>query len=74
MPTYNYKCEICDNIYSIFQGINDKPLINCSMCSGKIYRIITGGTGMIFKGSGFYKTDYSNTNEESKLDKKKLEK
>ena len=59
MPTYNYKCNRCDKIVSIFQGINDKPFINCDTCNGKIDRIITGGTGMIFKGSGFYKTDYT---------------
>ncbi len=59
MPTYNYKCDRCDKIISIFQGINDKPLINCDTCNSKINRIITGGTGMIFKGSGFYKTDYT---------------
>ena len=59
MPTYNYKCENCDNIISVFQGINDKPLINCATCNGKINRIITGGTGMIFKGNGFYHTDYN---------------
>ena len=59
MPTYSYKCEGCDKIVSVFQGINDKPLINCDTCNSNISRIITGGTGMIFKGSGFYQTDYN---------------
>tara|TARA_Y100001970_G_scaffold78510_1_gene99977 strand:+ start:203 stop:433 length:231 start_codon:yes stop_codon:yes gene_type:complete len=59
MPTYSYKCERCNKIVSVFQGINDKPLINCDTCNSNISRIITGGTGMIFKGSGFYQTDYN---------------
>ncbi len=59
MPTYSYKCERCNKIVSVFQGINDKPLINCDTCNSDISRIITGGTGMIFKGSGFYQTDYN---------------
>ena len=77
MPTYNYKCEVCNKVISIFQGINDKPIINCEICSGKINRVITGGTGMIFKGNGFYKTDYSKVNDKSKPNKenkKNLEK
>ncbi len=69
MPTYNYKCEVCNKVSSIFQGINDKPIINCEICSGKINRVITGGTGMIFKGNGFYKTDYSKANDKSKPNK-----
>ena len=66
MPTYSYKCERCNKIVSVFQGINDKPLINCDTCNSDISRIITGGTGMIFKGSGFYQTDYVNSNKKNK--------
>ena len=60
MPTYNYKCAECDNEFEIFQSINDDNLTDCIKCKSKksVNRLITGGTGMIFKGDGFYITDY----------------
>ena len=61
MPTYNYKCNSCDAGFSVFQGINDNRTKKCVKCSSEeIERLITGGTGMIFKGDGFYLTDYTN--------------
>jgi len=65
MPTYNYYCSNCDSHFSYFQQMSDFPLSTCEECGGKIERVITGGTGLIFKGSGFYLTDYK--------DKKKTE-
>lgn len=59
MPTYNYKCENCKEIYSVIQSIKDDPLTTCQNCGGKIQRVISGGMGLIFKGSGFYITDYA---------------
>ena len=58
MPTYNYYCEKCDMNFSYFQQMSESSLSTCEECGGKIERIITGGTGLIFKGSGFYLTDY----------------
>ena len=58
MPTYNYYCSDCDTHFSYFQKMSDSPISNCENCGGKIKRLITGGTGLIFKGSGFYLTDY----------------
>ena len=47
--------------------MNDKPLAECPKCTGKIRRLVSGGSGLIFKGTGFYKTDYVKTNsKESK--------
>ena len=67
MPTYDYKCESCHDIFEFFQTMNDKPLAECTKCSGKIRRLVSGGSGIIFKGTGFYKTDYVKTNsKESK--------
>ena len=59
MPTYTYKCKVCNMQFESFQSIVDPPLENCPSCHGEIQRVITGGSGLIFKGSGFYITDYS---------------
>ena len=58
MPTYNYYCSQCDSNFSLFQKMSELSLKKCENCGGKIERVITGGTGLIFKGSGFYLTDY----------------
>ena len=59
MPTYNYICLACDKKFVIFQNMNDKPIFDCQFCkNGKVERIISAGSGLIFKGSGFYLTDY----------------
>ena len=59
MPTYNYVCSDCGFEFSVFRGINDSSINNCPKCeSRRVERVITGGTGMIFKGDGFYITDY----------------
>ena len=73
MPTYNYKCAECDTEFEIFQSINDDNLTDCIKCKSKksVNRLITGGTGMIFKGDGFYITDYT---DYRKSDNKKLKK
>ena len=60
MPTYNYYCSDCDAHFSYFQKMSESPISNCESCGGKVKRLITGGTGLIFKGSGFYLTDYKN--------------
>ena len=60
MPTYNYYCSDCDTHSSYFQKMSESPISNCENCGGKVKRLITGGTGLIFKGSGFYLTDYKN--------------
>lgn len=59
MPTYDYKCENCGNEIEVFQSIKDTPLTKCEKC-GKdtLKKMVSGGAGLIFKGSGFYLTDY----------------
>lgn len=57
MPTYEYKCRNCGHIFDVFQKITDEPLKSCPKCGGEVYRLISGGVGIIFKGSGFYITD-----------------
>ena len=68
MPTYNYYCSDCDAHFSYFQKMSEDAKTNCENCDGNIKRVITGGTGLIFKGSGFYLTDYKNE-PKSKVDK-----
>ncbi len=58
MPTYVYECEKCGERFEILQGITEPPRKRCPKCRGKLKRIITPGGGFIFKGSGFYETDY----------------
>jgi putative FmdB family regulatory protein len=58
MPTYEYKCNSCGHSFETVQGMNDKPLSRCPKCKSALRRVINGGMGIIFKGSGFYTTDY----------------
>ncbi|NOZ64427.1 MAG: zinc ribbon domain-containing protein [Caldiserica bacterium] len=58
MPTYEYLCESCEYAFEKFQGINEDPIKECPRCGGKVRKLISGGAGLIFKGSGFYITDY----------------
>ena len=60
MPTYEYKCEKCGKVFEEFQSIKAEPLKKCREkgCEGDVKRLFSGGAGFIFKGSGFYKTDY----------------
>jgi putative FmdB family regulatory protein len=57
MPTYEYECKSCGHTFEAFQSMSDAPLKNCPECGREVRRLILGGTGVIFKGSGFYVTD-----------------
>ena len=57
MPTYEYECKSCGHTFEVFQAMSDEPLKNCPECGKAVRRLINGGTGVIFKGSGFYVTD-----------------
>ncbi len=70
MPTYEYKCTKCNYQFEEFQKITDKPLTDCPKCGGKLSRLITGGAGLIFRGSGFYVTDYKKPHLPQKKEKK----
>jgi len=58
MPTYEYKCTNCGHTFEAFQSITEEPLTRCPKCKASVRRVINGGMGVIFKGSGFYTTDY----------------
>ncbi|MBU0474273.1 MAG: zinc ribbon domain-containing protein [Bacteroidetes bacterium] len=58
MPTYDYKCKECGITFELFQKMSDEPIQNCIECNGEVKRLIGSGLTPIFKGSGFYETDY----------------
>ncbi|HEX3626507.1 MAG TPA: zinc ribbon domain-containing protein [Verrucomicrobiae bacterium] len=70
MPTYEYSCEKCGHEFEAFQSISAEPLKNCpkEKCGrkkwgrGRVTKKISGGSGLLFKGSGFYITDYRSRN------------
>ena len=61
MPTYDYKCLSCGHHFEVFQSMTAELVSNCPKCNGKVKRLIGTGAGPIFKGSGFYQTDYKNS-------------
>ncbi|AKH76426.1 zinc ribbon domain-containing protein [Leptospira interrogans] len=60
MPTYDYKCKACGQIFEQFHSMKDDPIKDCHLCGkkGEVERMISNGSGIIFKGTGFYVTDY----------------
>lgn len=86
MPTYEYECEKCGKHFDKFQKMSDEPVGNCPECGGNAQRLIGTGGGIIFKGSGFYQTDYKNPSsrvrdsalsearDKNKIDKKACDK
>jgi putative FmdB family regulatory protein len=58
MPTYEYECKACGHAFEKFQSITARPIKTCPKCGGEVIRLISAGSGLIFKGSGFYETDY----------------
>jgi putative FmdB family regulatory protein len=59
MPTYDYQCDACDHRFELFQSITESPKRKCPLCGRrKLRRLIGPGAAIVFKGSGFYTTDY----------------
>jgi putative FmdB family regulatory protein len=63
MPTYSYRCPNCGHEYDKFQKISDTSSVACPECGTPGERQISGGAGILFKGSGFYITDYKRAGE-----------
>lgn len=66
MPTYEYQCEECRYRFEKIQPISASPLTECPECRGKVIRLIGRGSAVIFKGSGFYQTDYRSSEYKEK--------
>lgn len=72
MPTYEYECGACGHTFEEFQGIKDEPLKKCPKCGRKkLRRLIGAGAALLFKGSGFYITDYRSKEYKEKAKKEK---
>ncbi len=73
MPTYDYICNKCGHTFELFQSMSEAPRKTCPVCKRVVRRLVSGGSGLIFKGSGFYLTDYKNDKKPPK-DKKETKK
>ncbi len=60
MPTYEYECKKCDKIFEVFQSIKAEKLKTCPECGHEIKRLLGTGSGIVFKGTGWYVTDFKN--------------
>ncbi|MHC4848050.1 MAG: FmdB family zinc ribbon protein [Planctomycetota bacterium] len=71
MPTYDYRCDSCGHTFDAFQRMSEDVLILCPECNERsLRRLIGSGAGIIFKGSGFYETDYKRAGEKKKEESK----
>lgn len=65
MPIYEYECEQCKERIEVLQKLSDPPLETCSACGGKVRKMVSSPAGLVFKGSGWYVTDYAKKNGKS---------
>jgi len=73
MPTYEYQCQKCAHAFEVFHSMKDNTVEKCPKCGGKTKRLIGPGSGIIFKGTGFYATDYKKAESGAKKDTHKKE-
>lgn len=73
MPTYEYECKSCGHLFEKFQSITASPSRVCPKCGGKVRRLIGKGSAVIFKGSGFYATDYRSEEYKKKAKEERTE-
>ena len=72
MPTYEYECPNCGDVAEVVHGMKEEPKIVCSACNGGadggfvMTKLMSGGAGVIFKGDGFYETDYKQKDRKKK--------
>ncbi|MBH30927.1 MAG: FmdB family transcriptional regulator [Candidatus Marinimicrobia bacterium] len=73
MPTYEYRCTKCEHRFEMLQTMSEAPRKRCPECGCKVERLIGAGAGLIFKGSGFYITDYVKKNGDKEKPKEAAE-
>jgi putative FmdB family regulatory protein len=72
MPTYEYRCKACEHEFEVFQSMKDSPKRTCPECGKRtLERLIGTGAAVIFKGSGFYQTDYRSESYKKAAEKEK---
>lgn len=65
LPIYEYECEQCKKQFEVLQKLSDPPIEKCSSCGGRVHKMISSPSGLLFKGSGWYITDYARKNGKS---------
>ena len=66
MPIYEYQCEECDHRFEVMQKFSDRPLKKCEKCGGPVHKVLSA-PGLLFKGSGWYVTDYANSDRKKAM-------
>ncbi len=66
MPIYEYECERCEHRFEVMQKFSDRPLRKCEKCSGPVRKVLSA-PGLLFKGSGWYVTDYANSDRKKAM-------
>ena len=66
MPTYDYRCRKCGHVFEVFHAMSDEKPRRCPRCKGRAVKVPGGGAGLLFKGSGFYTTDYRSSGYQEK--------
>lgn len=70
VPIYEYECEVCHHRFEVIQKISDKPIKKCVLCEGKVHKLLSA-PGLLFKGSGWYVTDYANPERKKAMEAEK---
>ncbi len=70
VPIYEYQCEACNHKFEVIQKVSDKPIKRCVLCRGKVHKVLSA-PGLLFKGSGWYVTDYANPERKKAMEAEK---
>ncbi len=70
VPIYEYQCEVCNHRFEVIQKVSDKPIKKCVLCRGKVHKVLSA-PGLLFKGSGWYVTDYANPERKKAMEAEK---
>ena len=70
MPIYEYQCEACNHRFEVIQKVSDKPIKKCVLCRGKVQKILSAPR-LLFRGSGWYVTDYANPERKKAIEAEK---
>ena len=70
MPIYEYECESCEHRFEVMQKFSDRPLKKCEKCGGPVHKVLSA-PGLVFKGTGWYVTDYASSDRKQALKKEK---
>jgi len=71
MPTYDYRCKKCKHVFELFHSMSDETVKRCPRCKSKAVKLPSAGAGLLFKGSGFYITDYRSSSYKEQAKKEK---